>query len=238
MDFSKRIGKHAQNEEIHIDTFIRNEFYLINQNYPQVIKRINQFPNRTKTAKLFTENHTVVLRRKGKSLFPLIAKTQENGKVEVEKIVFETLIHLTKCNFDAPRENLGKYFWKNYKAAKAYNPKTRKVTSQISLEQQAQNSLKMLLKQYKNEINTDLLSFVVILLDDIRNYKTLPTFTMRKLILPNESEKGVQTLLEAIEEVRQQLGQNYLEVVKQRIQKLDEDIIISVENQIKTNGSL
>jgi len=44
--------------------------------------------------------------------------------------------------------------------------------------------------------------------------------------------------IESIEEVRRRLGNNYLEIILKRVQNLEEDIIISVENQIVSHNLL
>ena len=224
-----KIGKYQEDEEISIDTFVRNEFAAIKENYPEIIERINQFPNRIKTAKFFEEENTLVLRKKGTSIFPLVTDKDKN----IEQKTFEEIISLVKCNIETPAQPLSKAFWKNYEEAKNYAPKSRRASPQISIEQQALNSLKTLSKKYKEQLNSAQLEFITTLIQDLKNYKTLPTYTLRRLVLANESKKGVKTAIESIEEVRHRLGNNYLEVILKRVQNLEEDVIISVENQIK-----
>ncbi|WP_375560654.1 helicase-related protein [Bernardetia sp. OM2101] len=226
--FSK-IGKYQEDEEISIDTFVRNEFAAIKENYPEVLERINSFPNRIKTAKFFEEENTLVLRKKGTSIFPLVIDKDKN----IERKTFKDIVSLVKCDFETPAQPLSKAFWKNYEEAKNYAPKSRRASPQISLEQQALNSLKTLSKKYREQLNSAQLEFITTLIQDLRKYKTLPTYTLRRLVLANESKKAVKATIESIEEVRRRLGNNYLEIILRQVQNLEEDIIISVENQMK-----
>lgn len=228
--FSK-IGKYQEDEEISIDTFVRNEFAAIKENYPEVLERINNFPNRIKTAKFFEEENTLVLRKKGTSIFPLVIDKDKN----IERKTFEDIVSLVKCDFETPAQPLSKAFWKNYEEAKTYAPKSRKASPQISIEQQALNSLKTLSKKYKEELNSAQLEFINTLIQDLKNYKTLPTYTLRRLVLANDNKAGIKKTIASIEEVRRRLGNNYLEIILKRVQNLEEDIIISVENQVKPN---
>ncbi len=224
-----KIGKYQEDEEISIDTFVRNEFATIKENYPEVLERINNFPNRIKTAKFFEEENTLVLRKKGTSIFPLVVDKDKN----TERKTFEQIIPLVKCTIETPAQPLSKAFWKNYEEAKNYAPKSRRPSPQISIEQQALNSLKTLSKKYKEKLNSAQLEFISTLIQDLRNYKTLPTYTLRRFVLANDSQKSVKTTIESIEEVRRRLGNNYLEIILSRAQNLEQDIIISVENQMK-----
>lgn len=63
--------------------------------------------------------------------------------------------------------------------------------------------------------------------------RTLPTYTLHSFILISETPKGIKNTIENIEEVCLRLGNNYLEVILKRVQNLKEDVIISIENQVK-----
>lgn len=76
------------------------------------------------------------------------------------------------------------------------------------------------------------ISFIGTLLKDIRRYKTLPTNTLRKLILPeNGGEKSYEELIENIKLLRRKLGDDYLKIVLERTQGISDDIIIAIENR-------
>lgn len=60
-------------EEINFITFIRNEYYKIKEKHPEIINRILNLPNRTKTAKIFSSDNVVVFRKKGMAIFSLVA---------------------------------------------------------------------------------------------------------------------------------------------------------------------
>jgi len=229
----KKINSNPDEEgELNILTIVRNEFNKIKQEHPEVIERIKELPNRTKTAKLFSENNTVVFRKKGMALFSLIAKYEE-GKVKITEKNFQELIGYVKCSFDKKRLPLSKQFWKLYEGIKVYKPRYKSVVSGISIEKKAVNSLKSLLKCKRDELNQTLIAFIDTLLKDIKNYKTLSTNTLRKLILPEKTSKTpYKELIQNIENLRKRIGNDYLQIVLKRTAKIEDDIIIAVENQM------
>ena len=73
----------------------------------------------------------------------------------------------------------------------------------------------------------ELVSFIDTLLKDISKYKTLPTNALRKLSLRN---KDYNKLIENIIDLRRRLGDGYLNVILNRIEDIENDVIIAVGN--------
>jgi len=71
-------------------------------------------------------------------------------------------------------------------------------------------------------------AFVRALIEDIQNYKTLSTFTLRRLIVENNDYKE---LLNEIEQLRQTIGDNFFNPVREKISRIHEEIIVAVENR-------
>ena len=62
--------------------------------------------------------------------------------------------------------------------------------------------------------------------------KTLPKYTIRRLVLNEKSSKKPQEeLIKNIEKLRLKIGNDYLEIVLKRSSNIDDNIIIAVENK-------
>ncbi len=215
-------------DELSIATVVRNEFSAILNNHPEIIDKISQLPNRTKTAKLFNENNTVVLRKKGMALFSII-HNYDTDKPKEE--TFADLLKNVKCDFEEKRLPLTKEFWKSYEEIKEYKPKYKSGSSELALENLATNALKSLLKEKRKEIDQDLISFIDTLLKDVKRYKTLPKYTLRKLTLSEKKKTNpYDDLITNIIELKRKLGNDYLDIILKRNSDINEDVIIAVGN--------
>ncbi|MBE7628581.1 helicase-related protein [Tenacibaculum piscium] len=226
--FNKISKNPEENEELSIHTIIRNDYNEILKSHPAVIKKINDLPNRVKTAKLFNENNVVVLRKKGMALFSIVHQYEnEKPTNKPTERTFEELINFVKCDFDEIRQPLNSAFWNSYEEIKTYKPKYKSGRSELAHANQAKIALKTVLKVKRNDLNQELISFIDTLLKDITKYKTLPTNTLRKLSLKN---KNYKTLIENIIDLRRRLGDDYLNVILSRIDTIENDVIIAVGN--------
>lgn len=217
-------------EELSINTVVRNEYNKIKSNYPEVVERINQLPNRTKTAKQHSENNVVVMRRKGMALFSALAKS-EGGKIESEEKTFEEIFSCVKCGYEEERLELSPFFWKAYQEIKQEKIRPGTASSEKSIEVQALNSLKSLLKLKKDILDDVQSGFIAMLIKDIKQYKTLPKNTLRHLVVPDRKAESYNKLIKYINALRRQIGSDYLNLVLQRNSGAKEDIIIAVENK-------
>ena len=102
------------------------------------------------------------------------------------------------------------------------------------METQANIALKSLLKSKREDLDQGLVSFIDILLKDIRKYKTLPKYTLRQLKLP-DGKNGMEELITNIKLLRRKLGDDYLDIILNRAQKIEDDVIIAVANYKKQN---
>lgn len=229
--FKKMNSSPDENEDLSIVTIVRNEYDRIEREHPEIVEKIKELPNRTKTAKDFEENNTVVLRKKGMALFSILAN-YEADKIKITEKTFQELYNLVKCNFGEERLPLSKQFWKSYEKIKDYKPQYKSGSSEMAIEKKAIDSLKKLLHQKRAEINQKQISFIDTLLKDIKRYKTLPKYTLRKLVLPDViTDESYAALLFNIDNLRRKIGRDYLEIILKRNSNIDEDIIISVENR-------
>ena len=79
----------------------------------------------------------------------------------------------------------------------------------------------------------DIVPFLQLLADDIRNYGTLPDYTLRR-IAQHEALEAKPTSLDAffaeIHKLKQEMGESYLKKVLDRTNYTPSEIIIAVEN--------
>jgi len=231
--FNKINTNPEEEEDLNIVTIVRNEFNKIKEDHPEVIERIKQLPNRTKTAKQYKENNTVVFRKKGLALFSFVVN-YDDGKIKPYEKNFQELLDSVKCSFDEKRLPLSKQFWKSYEKIKEYKPQYKSGRSELSLETKANNSLKFLLKEEKEKLNQEDRAFIETLLKDIKHYKTLSISTLRRLVLPEKkTEEPYAELIQNIENLRKRIGSDYLDKVIKRAPNIEDEIIIAVENRKK-----
>ena len=230
---SKLYEKIQQNpdriEEESFYTKALRDFRDIEEKYPEAVARLKNFPIRLKVAKRHTEDELLVFIRKGR-LFIHSVMYNALGKYEPISANFEDIYEKIKCDPDEVAISLSEHFWDAYHKArkiKSYRMPLR----EISLEQQAINNLNSLKKNNKEKIEP-YLNFVETLLEDIREYGTLADYTLRRLVyLETTSESKIEKTLKALDEIKEELGEDYLNREKQRLQKLKTEIIIAIENR-------
>lgn len=220
------------NDDLEIDdrTIIKKEYLKIKQEHPEIIKRIEQLPDRVKTAKISNTNNVVTLRRKGFSLFPTITN-YNSSKPIVEEVSFNQFLKHVKCNYEDKRLPLSERFWSLYELSIIKN-KRRNRNSQLTVEQKSFNSLKSLLKFKNTSLQKEQVNFIETIINDITKYKILPKPTLRKLIFDDSlsTDSAYNKLLKNIEEIRRQVGIDYLKVVLDNVKGFETTVIIAIEN--------
>ncbi len=229
----RRINQNPEeNEEESLLTKIRRTYAQIIKDHQQVISRISHLPSRVKTAKAFGENRLIVFKRKGLGLFIQGISDTTRDKPEVEPLLFEEALPFFECSGDEPRLQLSKRFWPCYELIKTNMEIFKTPKSEISLEVKVQNNLQSALRFYKRELEP-YLPFIRILIQDLREYRTLSKYTLRRLanrdLKPNDG-KALQAFIKELQVVRGHLGEDYLEIVQQRLGSMKSEIIIAIEN--------
>lgn len=220
-------------DDLNISTKIRNLYEEIKNQYPEVIEKIQNLPARVKTAKGFHQAEVNVLRKKGLSLFAqqIVNPSQEGN--EVKSILMEELLPSVQCPFGEALLPLSTNFWTAYETIKEYKPIQRERRSDIALETKAHNNLKVSLKIIDPK-EESLRSFIQTLIRDIRNFRTLPQYTLRRLtseeLKPDTSAKVIKKFFDEVRWVRNQLGDDYLERILKRVEHQSLEVIIAVEN--------
>lgn len=230
----KRINQNPDEaEEESTLTRVRRLYFDFQQKHPEIIERVANYPPRVKTAKRLTENQLVVFRRKALGLFIQSVADTANEKLFVQSLVFEEALNWIECLVDEPRLALGPHFWPAYEAIKAYRETLLLPKSERTLENRAENNLLTALTNYKDELDK-YMPFIRTLISDIRDYKTLPKSTLRRLAsvdLEKRTPTALKDFTDELTFVRRYLGDDYLEIIKKRLGTLESEIIIAIENQ-------
>ena len=78
------------------------------------------------------------------------------------------------------------------------------------------------------------LTFIQTLLRDLKEYQTLPKYTLRRLTTVEMdgkiSKKELVRFRNELESLRRSLGDDYLDRIEQRVKDFRSEIIIAVEN--------
>jgi len=225
----KRVNANPEDEQEQSTlTQVRRLFFEIKSKHPELVERIKDFPARVKTAKAYAANQLLVFRRKGLGLFIQSVDDTAQDKPEVRSALFEETLPLIECGVDEPRLSLSPHFWKSYEAIKEFReipfipPK-----GEAALETKAFTNLQSALHNYKNELE-EFVPFIRTLIEDLRDYKTLPKSTLRRFA--NVSPDSANFKKE-LQQVKINLGEDYLEIIKNRLGSLKSEIIIAIENQ-------
>jgi superfamily II DNA or RNA helicase/HKD family nuclease len=229
----KRVNTNPEDEEDESTlTRVRRLFFEIQSAHPEMMERLNQFPARVKTAKAFSSNQLLVFRRKGLGLFIQSIDDTTQEKPEVRSPLFDEALSCIECPESEPRLSLSERFWPAYEAVKEYREVLRVPKSENSLEVKAQNNLQSALQFYKDELEP-YLPFIRTLILDLREFKTLPKFTLRRLAsvdLNKDDPKSLKNFKSELEFVRIYLGDDYLDIIQKRLGSLKSEVIIAVEN--------
>ncbi|WP_159991433.1 helicase-related protein [Pelistega ratti] len=232
-NFVERINANPEEEgEINLSTKIRNLYYDISKKYPKIIKRIEQYPTRIKTAKSHTSHNLNILRKKGDSLFAQII-TKKEDKSEVKDVSIEEFLYNLECEVDEPRVKFSMNFWELYEEFKEGKVKTRnnRGASDISSEVKALDTINFFRKQLF-EVRPDLVSFADALKIDLREYKTLPKYSLKKIAQISNTRRDDNFMLyvEELERLQKLLGANFLSEIRQKLGNRTKEVIIAVEN--------
>ena len=229
----KRINTNPEEmEEENLLTKIRSEYNKIEKEHPEVINRIEHLPNRIKTAKGFDSYNLVVFRRKALGLFIQKSVIEKDEKIKVEGLLIGDAIGLIRCGSDEKRLNLSKKFWPHYEKIREHKDKFPIAKNEISLEVKAMNNLQSALKHYMSELEK-YLPFIRDLIKDLRNYHTIPKYSVRRIAnleLKPEKPKELKKFIKELKLLISNLGTDYLEIVERRVKDNRDEIIIAVEN--------
>jgi len=226
----KRITQNP--EELEGESFITRvikELEEIKKRYPEVLKEVEKFPTRIKVAKKGDENELFVVIRKGRIYI-------HHKKFDLEEnnhylVSLEDVIDKIRAEYDEKSLELSDKFWNAYIEIKNYKDIATTSKSEVSLERRATNILQTLLRINNIEKLTQLKPFIRMLLEDIVDYGTLSEYTLRRIANLQIEEKKLEETIKEIENIKKELGEDYLLKEKERLKKISKEIIIAIENR-------
>ena len=235
----RRINRNPEEgEEESLLTMLRREFFAMQAQYPDLISGLTDFPVRVKTAKKAARNELLVFRRKGLQLFIHTVPDTASKKLTVRPLILKKALPLVRCRLETPREVLSPLFWPAYGAVKNHREQVHRRPGEQSLLIKAENNLRSAWERHAADLE-EYLPFIQTLLRDLKEYQTLPRYTLRRLTIEEMngrvSKEGMKRFRAELETLRRFLGDDYLERIEQRIKDLRSEIIIAVEN-IKGNA--
>ena len=203
-------------------TEIRRMLTDIERAHPEVLEKVAKCAPRVKTAKAAENDWLTVFTLKGRDLF---AQGRPEVGADTEEVSIEQAIELIRCEFDTPRIHFSEAFWQDYASVRDFRKKHHVKPKQNSVEAMALNTINAHLREKQM---APLHGFLKTLREDMAEYKTLPTNTLRRIAdIGTKTDKALQEL----SKLRTELGPDYLQQLKERIGALDEEVIIAVENQ-------
>ncbi len=230
----KRITRNPENlEEESLLTTLRREFFALQKSQPDLIKGLDELPARIKTGKAADQNELLVFRRKGLQLFIHTVPDTTTVKPQVQVLTLAESLPRIRCQPDTPRQPLSRHFWPSYEAIKRYREHIPLPPGERSLPLKAENNLRSALHLHAAALEA-YLPFIRMLLRDLKEFQTLPKYTLRRLTVVemagNVSAEDMNRFKKELESLRRALGQDYLERIEKQVREFRSEIIIAVEN--------
>ncbi len=220
--YSKVTAKPEEDGSESSFTEIRRLLAEIEAEHPEVLEKVGKFAPRVKTAKSAADDWLTVFTLKGRDIF---AQARPAPGAEAEEISIEQALEIIRCDFDTPRIPFSVSFWQDYSKVRDFRQKHAVNPKQNSVEAKALNVVNAFLA---NPQLSEQHNFLKILREDMCDYRTLPTNTLRRIAdIGGKLEKAKKTFTA----LQAELGSEYLQQLKARIGALDEEVIIAVENQ-------
>lgn len=215
-------------EGVSFYTQMLNRWHEMQQAHPTLERDLKDFPNRVKVAKAASTQEMLVFFRKNR----LFIQKLPEGESEPELIAFEDALPLIECDPDQPRLPLSPGFWSNYAIAKTItSDSTARGLSAQSVETRALNNLVTLNRRETPELEP-LKGFLATLLEDMREWSTLPKYTLRTIAnLLFNTPKQIEQTRDKLQDIQLQLGSDYLQKEIERQKQVQQEIVIAVENQ-------
>ncbi|RMD67123.1 helicase [Candidatus Parcubacteria bacterium] len=230
----RRINRNPEEEEEEsLLTTVRRAFFDIQQRYPELVTHLDAFPARVKTAKPYEQDELLVFRRKGLQLFIHAVPDTKGEEHKVRAISLEEALPHIECQPETPHLVLSPRFWAAYESVKRFRENKPMPHSEQSLWVRAENNLRSALEEHAADLE-EFLPFIQNLLRDLREYQTLPKYSLRRLAAVEMhgkvSQEGLTRFKTELSALRRALGDDYLERIEQRTKEFRSEIIIAVEN--------
>ena len=226
----RRLNTYSDGEEESFLTKIRRTYEEIVSSNPELEKALKEMPKRIKVAKKGEKDELLVFIKKGEDLFVGYKSYEEKMP---RAISFEEAYEKIVTNPEEKALPLSKDFWENYVAVLEKSKyKYASNSNPNKLTNKAINLLKTLL-QSKSQNLTAYYNFIASLLEDLMHYRTLSEYAVGKIVEWEKYINDDEKLIEAIEELRREIGENFIEEALKPLRGIleKEEVIIAIENQ-------
>lgn len=225
-------------DELETESFqtqVRQEYFDLKEKHSEIIERVVKLPTRVKVSKKSQEDMQYVFTRKGLGLFISSIDSELNI---TNNISLQNVLPLIKATPEEKPIELSEQFWDNYEKVRNQKDTTHSATSETSIEVKAEINLKSAFEKVTGENRfyplLEYRKFIEVLYRDIIDYKTLSKATLRKIAnikLNDTSESGTKKMVEQFNELRSNLGEDYLEDIEKQTQEITKEVIVAIENQ-------
>lgn len=208
------------------------EFLRIKGNNPKLIEELKEYPRRIKVAKKSNGDELLVFIKKGRLYINGINYNNEySGKPF--QATFEEIFDKVTCSEDENSLPLSERFWDAYENIKKFKSERYSFNAEQSLETKALNNIKTLINLEQWDELFSLKDFLRTLRDDILDYGTLSDYTLRRIInLEFKTGQNIKKTVKEINNLKQELGENYLLKEKEKQKHISKEIIIAIENRL------
>jgi len=227
--YQKLLQNPEEGEEESFYTKVLNLYLDIKSKYPELEKSLSELPKRIKVTKQFTEDEMIVCFMKNRMYLKTV-KLIDN-KAEVSDSSLELVLDKIKCEPYEKGLDIDDHFWKMYESAKGFKERSYIPASAQSNEKKALTNIDYLLKASTNEQLSSLKKFIRTLREDIIDYGTLPEYTIRRIANLKLDNADLKEAIEEITSIKEELGEDYLEKEKKKLNKDEKEIIVAILNK-------
>lgn len=223
--YDKIIKNPEEADEESFYTKVFNLFESIKQEHPHIIEKLNNMPARIKVAKANDQKQMFVFFKKNKLYVKAAAKIDD--KIMVEDSSLELALEQIACTPDTKPIPISDDFWDIYQAAKETRDKSGSGISANSITSRALTKIDYILRNTGSNLPLELRLFLTMLREDIIDFGTLPDYTLRRISQLSHTQTG--TLIKELETLKSELGENYLDTIKNKPES-QKEIIVAIYN--------
>jgi hypothetical protein len=155
--------------------------------------------------------------------------TRTTTKACPVEVSFEEVYEKIKASPEEKGRELSPEFWEHYqKVLSSHSFVIKRARSENSLESKAFNMVSTLLKM--DELKEER-KFLNALMEDLTEYQTLPEYVLSEITSWETVLNKPEELKKKIQELKADLGEDFLEKTKARFKEESQEVIIAVENQ-------
>ncbi len=247
----RKLNTYPEEEEESFFSRVKKEYEEILKKHPWIKKELEEMPHRIKVAKRGEKNELMVFIRRGKELFVGYKDYSQSMPLEVS---LEEVYEKIKSSPEEKGRELSPQFWEHYNQILRGPFTILSPISDNSLEGKARNIVETLLKMEELKEERE---FLNALMEDMVEYQTLSEYALSEIVSwerlvekimklktekpkskkPKEIEKLIGKLKSKVRELKEELGEDFLQKTKARVREESKEVIIAVENQNENWGN-